>query len=163
MFFFWSVPSEWNKLDISLRESGHIKIFKSKLRRQLNSPSMLVPIYNKTTGEWSIHHARMRLGLNLLEGYSFKYNFISNSRCLLCQHRSEGATHFLLHYPALASPRATLLAKVREALAPVLYKTILHLEQFISIHMNFTICYFLVQSIWISVLMNVSFKLFKPL
>ncbi len=43
--FFWSVNMEWNKLDVSLRESGLIKIFKSKLR-QLNSHSMLVPIYN---------------------------------------------------------------------------------------------------------------------
>ncbi len=69
MSLFWSVRMEWNKLDVSLRESGDLKIFKSKPRRQLNSPSMLVPIYNKTTGEGSVHHARMRMGLSSLNAH----------------------------------------------------------------------------------------------
>ncbi len=44
------------------------------------------------------------MGLSSLNVHRFKYNFISNSRCLLCQHRSEDTTHFLLHCPALATP-----------------------------------------------------------
>ncbi len=80
---------------------------------------MLVPIYNKTTGGAFIRHSRMRMRLSSRNAHRFKYNFISNSRCLLCQHRSEDTTHFLLHCPALATPRVTLLAKVREALAPL--------------------------------------------
>ncbi len=109
---------EWNKLDASLCESGDIQIIKSKLRRQLNSPLMLVHIHNKTKGELSIHNVRMRMGQNSLNAHRFKYNFISNSRYLLCQHRSEDTTHFLLHCAALATVRVTLLAKVREAIAP---------------------------------------------
>ncbi len=101
--FFWSVPMEWNKIDLSLREIGDIKIFKSKLGRHLHSPSMLVPSYNKTTGEGSIHHARMIMGLNSHNAHRCKY-FIPSGRCLLCQQRPGDTTHFLSHFPALATP-----------------------------------------------------------
>ncbi len=60
MSLLWSVPLEFKKLDVSLGESEDIKILKSKLKRQINNPSMLAPVYNITTVEGCIHHARKR-------------------------------------------------------------------------------------------------------
>ncbi len=116
--FFWGVPLEWNKPDESLRESWDIKIFKSKRRRQPNSPSMLAPVYNKTTSDGSIPQARMRMGMSSLNAHRFKCNFIFfKSRFLSCQLRRHHPFSVVL--PCLGYARVTLLVKACEALAPI--------------------------------------------
>ena len=114
---FWGlVLYDWNRIDLNIRESGSNKLFKTKLRQQLCKLSKLSNVYNKTSGQASVHHARMRMGLSALNAHRRKYNFINDNMCPLCNMRAESTHHYFLVCPALATPRTTLLSRLLQIL-----------------------------------------------
>ncbi len=103
----------WNRIDLNIRESDSNKLFKTKLRQQLICKlSKLSNVYSKTSGQASVHYARMRICLSALNAHRHKYNFINDNMCPLCNMRAESTHHYFLVCPALATPRATLLSRV---------------------------------------------------
>ncbi len=73
-------------------------------------------LYNRTSGQASVHHARMHMGLSALNAHRHKYNFVNDNTCPLCNMRAESAHHYFLISLALATPRTTLLSRVFQIL-----------------------------------------------
>ena len=71
--FFWFVLDDWNRLDLNIKESNSIKLFKTKRHQKL---SKLSNLHNKTSSQGSVHHTRMRMGTSALNAQRRKYNFI---------------------------------------------------------------------------------------
>ncbi len=106
--------------------SGNLIIttFKTKLRQQLCKLPMVSKLYNKkTSGQASVHHVRMWMGLSGLNAHRRrrKYNFINGNTCRLCNMKAENMYHYVLRlvYPILTTPRATLLSRVSQNLSNI--------------------------------------------
>ena len=100
--FFPSAISEWNKLDLDIRNSASLNAFKKKL---LN---FIRPCANSI---FDIHNplgikllTRLRLGLSPLHEYKFRHCF---------QDTLNPTTHFFLHCTNFLIPRQTLYQKIR--------------------------------------------------
>ena len=93
-----AVISEWNSLDINIRNSSSINVFKKELlkfiRPQPNSTSNI----HDTKGLKLL--IRLRLGLSYLSDYKFRHNFQDCvSPMCFCGQDIETTTHFILHCP----------------------------------------------------------------
>ncbi len=64
--FLGLLLDEWNRLDLNIRESNSNKLFKTKRRQQPCKLHKLSNLYNKTSGQASVHHTRMGMGLNII-------------------------------------------------------------------------------------------------
>ena len=106
--FFPYVIQEWNNLDITLRNSSSISIFKN---------SILKLVRPKGNSVFSVHNPvgikflnRLRLGLSHLREHKFKHNF---QDCLdpicNCRIEIESTIHFFLHCPNFTQERQILL------------------------------------------------------
>ena len=72
--FFWHMLYSWNALELNIRISESLIIFKSNLKLLMFSKqNLLFDIY---TPKGSVHHSRMRMGLSGLNAHRKKYNFI---------------------------------------------------------------------------------------
>ena len=109
--------SEWNGLDLEIRLTPSVGVFKRKLL------SIIRPPVNSTFG---IHDptgisylTQLRVGLSKLYFHKFKYNFRDtlNPMC----HTNDGiedTEHFLLLCPSFVEPRRNHLAGVFAVLRP---------------------------------------------
>ena len=110
--FFPSAIIEWNKLDLEIRNSENVLVFKRKIL------SFIRPASNSVYG---IHNAlgvkylsRLRLGLSHLREHKSKHGFLDtvNPYCN-CGEDIESTIHFFLHCPIFNDIRATLFRKIR--------------------------------------------------
>ena len=110
--FFPSAISEWNKLDLNIRNSASLNTFKKKL---LN---FIRPCANSI---FDIHNplgikllTRLRLGLTHLHEHKFRHCFQNTLNPLCeCGKDTESTTHFFLHCTNFLIPRQNLFQKMR--------------------------------------------------
>ena len=105
--FFPSVIIEWNNLDLSLRNSKNISIFKGKILDFIRpSPNSFFDCHNPK-GIKLI--TRLRLSLSHLREHEFKHSFQDTTNPLFnCVQDTEPSTHFFLHCPFCINERRTL-------------------------------------------------------
>ena len=104
--------NDWFSLDINIRNSDSISLFKSRLL------SFIHPVQNKTCNifdpEGLKFLTRLRIGLSHLNAHRFRHNFQDclNSLCS-CRLETEDTTHYLLHYRHFSTQRANLMNSVK--------------------------------------------------
>ena len=110
--FFPSVISECNKLDLEIRNSASLEIFKKHLLNFIRPNSNNVFNINNQLGLKLLE--RLRIGFSHLKEHKFKHNF-QDSVDPLCSYVNdiESAAHFFLHYANVTTQRQTLLNKLK--------------------------------------------------
>ena len=111
--YFPSLIKEWNRLDIDIRKSDSISIFKKRIL------SFIRPLPNKVSNSHNPQGlkllTRLRLGLSHLRYHKFMYNFLDTINPLCsCGSDIEAARHFLLYCPNFMQCRNTLLSEISE-------------------------------------------------
>ena len=111
--YFPSSIKEWNRLDIDIRKSDSISIFKKRVL------SLIRPLPNKVSNSHNPQGlkllTRLRLGLIHLRYHKFKYNFLDTINPLCsCGSDIETTLHFLLYRPNFMECRDTLLSEISE-------------------------------------------------
>ena len=110
--FFPSAITEWNKLDLNIRNSARLNTFKKKL---LN---FIRPCANSI---FDIHNplgikllTRLRRGLSHLHEHKFRHWF-QDTLNPLCEYSKDiqSTMHFFLHCTNFLIPRQTLFQKIR--------------------------------------------------
>ena len=93
--FFPSTLSDWFKLDVPIRNSEQVAIFKSRLSFILPVPSNVYNIFYPIGLKFL---TRLHLGFSHLNQYRFRHNFqdCMNPWCF-CSLEIENALHYLLH------------------------------------------------------------------
>ena len=104
--FFSSAVIEWNKLDLNIRNSESLNIFKKTLLNILR-PSVST-VFNCHNPKGVKLLTRLRLGLSHLCEHKFKYSFqdLLNPICS-CGNDIDTSAHFLLHSPNFSNERST--------------------------------------------------------
>ena len=98
--FFPSVISEWNKLDLEIRNSASLEIFNPLGLKLLT---------------------RLRIGFSHLKEHKFKHNFQDSVDPLCsCGNDIESTVHFFLHRPNFTTQRQTLLNKLKSINASIM-------------------------------------------
>ena len=111
--YFLAAIKEWIRLDIDIRKSDSISIFKKRIL------SFIRPLPNKVSNSHNPQGlkllTRLRLGLSHLRYQKFNHNFLDTFN-LLCSCGSvvETTLHFLLYCPNFMECRNTLLSKISE-------------------------------------------------
>ena len=114
--FFWQTVHNWNDLDLNIRQSTSLDIFKRNLK--VNSTYKRNKLYDFYTHNASIHHGRMRMGLCALNSHRKKFNFIPKNERPLCVCKPEDPTHFFLKCPYFAIHRTRLLGVMTALIRP---------------------------------------------
>ena len=106
--FFPDVIYQWNKLDITLRNSLSISIFKNSIVRMIRPKCNSVFLVHNPVGMKFLN--RLRLGLSHLREHKFKHNFqdCSDPFCT-CSIEVESTTHFFLHCQYFTQQRQIFL------------------------------------------------------
>ena len=109
--------SEWNKLELELRLSPSIAVFKKKLLSIIRPPAKSV--YGIHNPKGLSHLTQLRVGLSKLNFHKFKHNFRDTIN-LMCPTSDgiENTEHFLLFCPSFDIQRQDLLAGMVELLRP---------------------------------------------
>ena len=110
--FFLSTISEWNKLDLKIRQSKTLLTFRNalvKIRRPIPKP-----VYNVHNPVGLKLLTRLRLGLSHLNQHKFNHNFQDclNPLCS-CSLEAESVSHFFLHCHYYSNIRLTLLNELQ--------------------------------------------------
>lgn len=111
--FVHSTIKSWNSLPDEIRRIDSLTCFKHRLTymlyKELNDKFIPKLYLYLPLGKPSVYHTRLRLGLSGLNAHRFKYNFINDKSCSLCNFETEDVSHFLFHCPAYAAPRTALM------------------------------------------------------
>ena len=126
--FFPLATTEWNKLDLNIRNSASLNTFKKKL---LN---FIRPCVNSI---FDIHNllgikilTRLRLGLIHLHEHKFRHCFQETLNPLCeCGKDIESTMHFFLHCTNFLIPRQTFFQKIRNIDDSILSQSEMHLTQ----------------------------------
>ena len=111
--YFPSSIKEWNRLDIDIRKSDSISIFKKRIL------SFIRPLPNKVSNSHNPQGlkllTRLRLGLSHLRYHKFKHNFLDTINPLCsCGSDIETTLHCVLYCPKFMECRDTLLSEISE-------------------------------------------------
>ena len=110
--FFPSVVIEWNKLDLNIRNSENLFIFKKKLLKFIRPSGNSVFKCHNPKGIKLL--TRLRLGLSHLWEHKFKHGFLDSLNPICsCGQNIETSTHFLLHCSNYSNERLTFLNIIR--------------------------------------------------
>ena len=108
--FFPAVISEWNSLNIDIRNSSSINVFKKELLKFIRPEPNSTYNINDTKGLKLL--ARLRLGLSHLDDHKLRHNFQDYvSVMCYCGQDIEATTHLLLHCLNHHCTRKTLFHK----------------------------------------------------
>ena len=117
--FFPAVISEWNSLNINIRNSSSINVFKKELLKFIRPEPNSTYNINDTKGLKLL--TRLRLGLSHLGDHKFRHNFQDCvSPMCYCGQDIETTTHFLLHCPNHHCARKTLFDKINQVSGTIL-------------------------------------------
>ena len=111
--FFPSAIIEWNKLDLTIRNTESFGIFKSNILKFIRpTPRSFFNCYNRNGIRLTI---RLRLGLSHLREHKFNHNFqnLVNLLCS-CGMDIESTSHFFLHCPLFDDKRITLFSTLNK-------------------------------------------------
>ena len=111
--FFPSIITYWNKLDINLRNSRNLFIFKKHILQFIRSSSNSVYKSHNRKGINLMN--RFRLGLSHLREHKFKHSF-QDSIDPLCNYnyKVKSTIHFFLHCPLFTSAKITLFSTLHK-------------------------------------------------
>ena len=109
--FFPSTITEWNKLDLSIRNSVSLNVFKGRLLQFVR------PLENSV---FTCHNpieikylTRLRLGFSHLRYHKFKHGFLDPVDLLCsCSIAIENTVHYFLHCPNFSTARNTFLNEI---------------------------------------------------
>ena len=100
--FFPSTITEWNKLDLSIRKSTSLNIFKSRLLRFVRPLENSVFTCHNPIGIKYL--TRIRLGFSHLCSHKFQYGFLDAADPFCsCSTAIENTVHYLLHCPNVST------------------------------------------------------------
>ena len=118
-YFFPSVISEWNKLDLEIRNSASLEIFKKHLLNFIRTNSSNAFNINNPLGLKLL--IRLRIGFSHLKEHKFKHSFQDSIDPLYsCGNDIESTVHFFLHYQNFTTQRQTLLNKLESINASIM-------------------------------------------
>ena len=110
--FFPSAVIEWNKLDLNIRNSESLNVFKNSFLKFIRPSENSVFNCQNTRGAKLL--ARLRLGLSHPWEHKFKNGFQDSLRPICsCGNNIETLAHFLLHCPHYSNERSTFLNTIR--------------------------------------------------
>ena len=110
--FFPSTLNDWFSLDINIRNSDSISLFKSRLL------SFIRPVQNKIDNIFDPDGLKfltqLRVGLSYLNAHRFRHNFQDclNPLCS-CSLEIEDTTHYLFHCRHFSTQRANLMNSIK--------------------------------------------------
>ena len=109
--FFPAVITEWNNLDISIRNSSSCHIFKNLILKFIRPEPNRISSTQDFEGLKLL--TRMRLGLSHLADHKFRHNFQDclNPICS-CGQEIETTSHLLLHHLNYRCARKTFFGKI---------------------------------------------------
>ena len=109
--FFLSTITEWNKLDLSIRKSASLNVFKGRLLQFVRPLENTVFTCHNHIGIKYL--TRLRLGFSHLHYHKFKHGFLDavDTFCS-CSTAIENAVHYFLHCPNLSTARNTFLNEI---------------------------------------------------
>ena len=106
--FFRSALIEWNKVDLNIRNSENLNIFKKTLSNFIRPSGITVFNCNNPKGVKLL--ARLTLGLSHLSEHRFKHSFQDSFKPICgCGNDIETSAHYLLHSPNFSNKRPTFL------------------------------------------------------
>ena len=106
--FFPSALIEWNKLDLNIRNSESLNIFKKTLLNFIRPSGSTVFNCHDAKGVKLL--TRLRIGLSHLRDDKFEHSFEDSLNPIYsCGNDIDTSAHFLLHYPNFSSKRSTFL------------------------------------------------------
>ena len=106
--FFPSAVMEWNKLDLSIRNSESLNFFKKTLLNFIRPSGSTV--FNRHNPKGVNLLTWLRLGLSHLREHKFKYSFQDSLNPICsCGNDIETSAHYLLHCPNFSNERSTFL------------------------------------------------------
>ena len=110
-YFFPSAIKEWNKLDVSIRKSESLMLFKKHLLEFIRpKPNSIFDINNPIGIKYL---TRLRLGLSHLKEHKFRHCFQDSVDPLCnCGNGIESTKHFFLHCVNFNTQRKTLFDKL---------------------------------------------------
>ena len=110
--FLPSAVIEWNKLDLNIRSSESLNIFKKSLLKFIRPSGSSVFNCHNLRGVKLL--TRLRLGLSHLREHKFKHGFQDTIKLICsCGNDIETSAHFLLHCPHDSNERLTFLNTIR--------------------------------------------------
>ena len=110
--FFPSVITEWNKLDLNIRNSASLNTFKRKLLNFIQPCANSIFDIRNPLGIKLL--TKLHLGLSYLHEHKFRHWFQDNLNSLCqCGKDIESTIHFFLHCSNFLIPRQTLFWKIR--------------------------------------------------
>ena len=110
--FIPPVVIEWNKLDLNIRNSESLNVFKNSLLKFIRPPGNSVFSCHNLRGVKLL--TRLRLGLSHLREHKFKHGFQDTIKLICsCGNDIETSAHFLLHCPHDSNERLTFLNTIR--------------------------------------------------
>ena len=109
--FFPSTITEWNKLDLSIRKSTSLNIFKSRLLCFVRpSESSMFTSHNPIGIKYL---TRIRLGFSHLCYLKFKHGFLDAIDPLFsCSTGIENTAHYFVHRPNFSTARNNFLNEI---------------------------------------------------
>ena len=119
ILFFPLVISEWNKLDLEIRNSTSLEIFKKHLLNFIWRKSNSVFNINNRVGLKLL--TRLRIGFSRIKELKFKHNFQDSVEPLCsCGNDIASTVHFFLHCPNFTTQRQTILNKLKSINAGII-------------------------------------------
>ena len=111
--FFPSAVIEWGKLDLNIRNSESLKLFKKSLLKFIRSSGSSLFHCHHPRGVKLL--TRLKLGLSHLREHKIKHGFqYSLNPICSCGIDIETSAHFLLHCPHYSNERSTFLNTIRK-------------------------------------------------
>ena len=109
--FLHSSIIEWNKLNIDIRNSINLNIFKEKIIKFVRPESN--SIFGIHNSQGIKYLSRLRVGLSHLREHKFKHGFLDTINPLCsCWQSVESTKHFFLHCTFFINSRAILLQRI---------------------------------------------------
>ena len=103
---------EWNKLDLTIRNSKSLNVFKNSLLKFIPTSGNSVFNCHKSKGVKLL--TRLKLGLSYLRQYNFKHGFGDSPNPISSSGNNvKTLAHFLLHCPYYSNERSTFLNTIR--------------------------------------------------
>ena len=115
--YMLSSTALWNSLPIQLRNTPTLNTFKRRLISHFSTKTAPPSWFFLGSRHANILHTRLRLDNPSLNCHLFKYGMSDTCACN-CGHPTESTKHFVLECPDFAAPRDTMLAAIRDVIAP---------------------------------------------
>ena len=111
--FFPAAITEWNNLDINIRNSSSINVFKKELLKFIRPEPDFTYNIHDTKGLKLL--TRLQLGLSHLGDHNCRHNFQDCvSPMCSCSQDTDTTNHFLLHCPNHHCSRKTVFHKINQ-------------------------------------------------